>query len=200
MAAALAACGGGGSNNANSAVDAGGVCGTFANPGILRSTTLSPAMGSSVVNGNVVHRFVVENAPAVFTQFTLKYGPGHTAGLSTPAEPTITVTPSGPSGSTLLYQVTVDAWSQAPGHVELVASNGYETSKKCYWVFPSPLFSYDIAPALDGGVAGEAGRATDGGGGAGSVDGSAALDAAAGIDVPAEMDVSMASAMDAAID
>jgi len=191
MAAALAACGGGGSNNANSAVDAGGVCGTFANPGILRSTTLSPAMGSSVVNGNVVHRFVVENAPAVFTQFTLKYGPGHTAGLSTPAEPTITVTPSGPSGSTLLYQVTVDAWSQAPGHVELVASNGYETSKKCSWIFPSPLFSYDLAPALDGGVSGEAGGATDGGGTGSVMDSPAAIDLASALDAPDEIDASV---------
>jgi len=29
------------------------------------------------------------------------------------------------------------------------------TSKGCSWVFPSPLFSYDVTPVLDAGIAGE---------------------------------------------
>ena len=148
-------------------------------------------MGASVVNRNILHQFMVENAPAVFTQFTLKYGPGHTAGLSTPEEPTISITTSGPSGATLLYQVTVGAWAQAPGHVELIASNGYETSKKCSWIFPSPLFSYDLAPALDSGVSGEAGGATDGGGTGSVMDSPAAIDLASALDAPDEIDASV---------
>ena len=152
LAVALVACGGG-SSSADGAVEAGGgVCGTHANPGILRLTGLTPAMGASVLNQSIVHGFVVENAPAIFTNFKWQKGDTHTAGISTPSEPTFQVTVS---GSNLIYQTTIDLWSRAPGHVEIVASGGYDTSKGCSWVFPSPLFSYDVTPVLDAGIAGE---------------------------------------------
>jgi hypothetical protein len=162
ISAAFMACGGSGSSSADSAVDAaGGVCGTHADPGILKITGRTPAIGASVLNQNIVHGFVVENAPAIFTSFTLRYSDPHTAGNSTPFEPTFQATVS---GSNLIYQMTINAWSRAPGHVELVASGGYDTSKGCSWVFPSPLFSYDVTPMLDAGAT-EVPGDPDGGGG-----------------------------------
>ena len=161
------------------------VCGTHASPGILKVTGLSPAIGATVANRGIVHGFVVENAPAVFVNFPLNYTAAHSVGLSKPADPKIQATQS---GSNVIYQFTVDGWSRAPGHVELFVSNGFDTMKNCYWVFPSPLFSYDITSAIDGGVAA---GALDGG--VSSVDGPSsvpgALDAAGALDAPAEIDV-----------
>jgi len=162
FSAVLVACGGGGSNSVDSAMDAGsGVCGTYAEPGTLKVTGRTPAIGASVLNQSIVHSFVVENAPAIFTAFTLRYGDTHTAGISTPFDPAFQVTVS---GSSLIYQMTIDAWSQAPGHVEIVASGDYETLQGCSWVFPTPLFSYNVTPGLglDAGVAAEAKSAVDG--------------------------------------
>ena len=183
------ACGGsGGSSSLDGAIDAAvGVCGTHAEPGILKLTGRTPAIGASVLDQNIVHGFVVENAPAIFTAFTLRYGDTHTAGISTPFDPTFQVTVS---GSNLIYQMTINAWSRAPGHVEIVASGGYDTSKGCSWVFPSPLFSYDVTPVLDASVAEVPGE-PDGGG-------SRTLDAA-GIDTDI-VTVDGASVVDASID
>lgn len=166
-AAALVACGGSNSSSLDGAIDAAaGVCGTHAEPGVLKLTGRTPAIGASVPGQTIVHGFVVENAPAIFTAFTLRYGDSHTAGVSTPFDPTFQVTVS---GNNLIYQMTINAWSRIPGHVELVASGGYDTSKGCSWVFPSPLFSYDVTPGLDAGLdagAAEALGDPDGGGGA----------------------------------
>jgi len=185
FSAVLVACGGGGSNSADSAVDAG-ACGTHANPGILKLTGLTPATGTTVLNQNIVHGFVVEKAPAIFTSFSWQYGDTHTAGISTPFDPVFQVTES---GNNLIYQVTIAGWSRAPGHVEIVASGGYDTSKGCSWVFPSPLFSYDVTPVLDAGVAGEG--AMDGGldhGAIGPYDVPITLDSPITVDVPGEPD------------
>jgi len=195
----LWACGDSGSGNTDAAAtaDAGVVCGTRSNPGVLKLTGLSPAIGSTVANQGIVHAFLVVKAPAVFTNFTLNYGASHTAGRSTPADLEFKVTAS---GSDLVYQLTVDAWSHAPGHVELEASGGYATLAGCSWVFPSPLFSYDIAPVLDGGT----GETTVDGGNLGPYDGPSALDslglldragtvdAPGALDAPDEMDVPLA--------
>ena len=167
-------------------------CGTSSNPGILKVTGLSPAIGATVVNQRIVHGFVVENAPAVFVNFTLRPGDTQTVGWSTPSDLKFQVTSS---GNNLVYQLTVDAWSRAPGHVELEASTDYMTPKGCYWAFPSPLFSYDITPVLDGGVA-EARGTVDGGSSSvdspydipGALDAAGALDALAEIDVPLALD------------
>jgi hypothetical protein len=193
---AFGACGSGSDTPAGDLDASAGssVCGTYDHPGILKVTGLSPATGATVINQSIVHRFTVENAPAVFSSFTLNYGSKHTAGGSTPSEPKLQHTLS---GNTMIYQLAVDTWSRAPGHVELVASNGYQTSKGCFWEFPSPLFSYDITPVLDGG-AGEANGAFDGGGTSvdsphdveGSLD--AALDAAGALDAATEIDVPLA--------
>jgi hypothetical protein len=49
----------------------------------------------------------------------------------------------------IVYQFTVDDWAIVPGHVELQASGGYETMEGCSWAFPTPIFSYDVAPRAD---------------------------------------------------
>jgi hypothetical protein len=189
----LLACGDSGSGSADTAVtaDGGVVCGTQANPGVLKLTGLSPAIGSTVVNQGIVHAFLVMKAPAVFTNFTLNDGASHTAGRSTPADLEFKVTLS---GSDLVYQLTVDAWSHAPGHVELEASGGYATLEGCSWVFPSPLFSYDIAPMLDGGT----GETTVDG--VGPHDGTSALDAPDEMDVPLALEASASAEAPGALD
>jgi hypothetical protein len=189
-ALAIGACDSGATNPTDLDASAGStVCGTHAKPGILKLTGRSPAIGATVVNQGIVHGFVVENAPAVFTNFTLEYGATHTAGPSTPSDPTFQATPS---GNNLIYQLTVDAWSHAPGHVELEVGTSYDTSKGCTWAFPSPLFSYDITQVLDGGTT--EGGAVDGR--VGSVDSPydipGALDVAAALDAPAAVDAPVA--------
>lgn len=165
-----------------------GLCGTHSDPGILKVTGRTPVIGASVPNQNIVHGFMVDNAPAIFTAFTLRYGDSHTAGISTPFEPTFQATVS---GSNLIYQMTINTWSHAPGHVEIVASGGYDTSKGCSWVFPSPLFSYDVTAGLDASAA-EVPGDPDGGG-------TVAVDAAGMVSIDGAS-VDGASSVDASID
>ena len=175
-----------GGDGATAGADAG-ICGTYADPGILKLTNLTPAIGASVVNHAIVHGFTVVGAPAIFTNFELRFGDSHTAGLPTPANPRF---PAPPTASNLVYQLTIDSWSRAPGHVELVASAGYETSKGCWWIFPSPLFSYDVTAGPDGGATAEAG---------GGIDTSpkpvdASIDSPSALDVPDNFDLAAAEA------
>lgn len=143
--------GGCGDSDNGSSADSG-ICGTAAEPGILKLSNLSPALGGSAVNRNIVHSFTIVNAPANYYDFVLLHGDGHSAGLSTPDSPRFTTTKT---GNNISYQMTIDSWSHAPGHVVLNTNGTFETSKGCRWVFPSPMFSYDItpAPSPDGGVA-----------------------------------------------
>jgi hypothetical protein len=128
-----------------------GICGTAAEPGRLKLSNLSPALGASVMNSNIVHSFTIVNAPADYYDFALLHGDGHSAGVSTPDSPRFTTTKT---GNNITYQMTIAGWSNAPGHVVLNTNGTFETSKGCRWVFPSPMFSYDITPAPgpDGGV------------------------------------------------
>jgi len=187
---ALAACGGASSNSADGAVDAeNSVCGTYDSPGVLKVTGLYPTLGASVVNRGIAHGFTVVNAPAYFVNFTFLHGSTHTASLSIPSAPKILATWS---GNNLTYQFTVDSWSSASGHVELRASGGYETAEGCSWVFPSPLFSYDLIPVLDGGAASETKGVVDGGAAydvPSAIDVSTIIDVPSTLDVPAEIDV-----------
>jgi hypothetical protein len=153
----LAACGGGGSGGDDAAATADAFCGTHANPGILKVTNLTPAAGAIVNNQAIDHGFTVVNAPAQFNNFDFKYGPSHTAGLPSPEKPRFQLTPA---GSDVIYRLTIDSWAH-PGHVEVLASGGYETLAGCSWSFPSPLFSYDVVGAPDGGATSEAGGGVD---------------------------------------
>lgn len=151
LCAAVAA-GCGDSGGAGSDSD-GGVCGTLSSPGILKVARLSPAPGASVSNRNIVHSFTVVGAPAEYNTFDLIYGEGHTAGLSAPAYPKFKTTIS---GSDVEYQMVIEGWSHAPGHVTLNARGSFTTAQGCTWTFPAPLFSYDVTatPGIDGGMDG----------------------------------------------
>ncbi len=177
---------GDGSGSGDAGADAG-ICGTHADPGILKLTKLTPAIGASVVNQAIVHSFTVVGAPAVFTNFELVFGNSHTAGLPTPANPKF---PVPATASDLVYQLTIDSWSRAPGHVELVASTTYDTSKGCTWSFPSPLFSYDLTAGPDGGVTAEAGGGVD----TSRKPADAAIDSPSALDVPDNFDFAAAEA------
>lgn len=58
---------------------------------------------------------------------------------STPLQFTMVV-----QGKDQVYSATIDAWSTAPGHVEMGVNNIVANNSGCVLVFPSPLFSYDI--------------------------------------------------------
>jgi len=153
----LAACG-----SSDSSVPDSSVCGTHSEAGVLTLINIVPAKGASVPNRNIIHSFTVVNAPGDFHDYLdLIYGDGHTAGVSTPPDPTFQATIS---GSDVKYQMLIDGWNNAPGHVVLVARGGYDTSKGCTWVFPSPLFEYDITAVgtPDGGATPDSKPAVDG--------------------------------------
>lgn len=179
------ACGGGGTESHDAAVDAavdGGICGTHSNPGVLKLTDVLPATGSTVVNQGIVHGFTIVNAPAEFTSFKIIREDTHTAGISTPFDLQFQATKS---GNNLYYRMVVESWTIAPGHVELRAAGSYDTKNGCTWVFPSPLYSYEISPAPipDGGFPPETGKD----GPAKPVDTS--LDLIPAIDAPSPLDV-----------
>jgi hypothetical protein len=154
----LAACGAGG-NGQDAAPTDTGVCGTYANPGILKLTNLTPGLNTTVYNQAIEHGFTVVNAPAQFSSFDFKYGPSHTAGLPSPEKPRFQLTTI---GSDVVYRLTIDSWARSPGHVEVQASGGYNTLAGCAWSFPSPLFSYDVVGEPDGGAGSEASGPVDG--------------------------------------
>lgn len=192
LSAALSACGSESTQSDASVGRDSGICGTRTNPGILQVTDVIPAMGTTVPNGRITHTFTVAKAPAEFTAFTLRYGSNHTAGGSTPSDPVLQATVI---GSSIVYQFSVDRWAMAPGHVELKASNGYETNAGCSWVFPTPLLSYEVTAGqgLDGGLDGRS--AVDGS----LADAPAALDAGT-VDVSLAVDAPMATVDTSAID
>lgn len=193
-AAMLAGCG---DSDDGSSADSG-VCGTAAAPGVLKLSNLSPALGASVVNRNIVHSFTIANAPAIYDDFRLLHGDGHSAGLSTPDDPRFKATQS-KATSNVSYEMTIDSWSNASGHVVLNANGSFETAKGCRWVFPSPMFSYDVtpAPAPDGGAT-DAKPALDGWRLPDApVRDVASVDAPTGYDAAAEAGMSIDSAIDA---
>lgn len=142
-AALLVGCG---DSDEGSSADSG-ICGTASEPGVLKLSNLIPPLGGSVVNSNIVHSFTVVNAPADYHDFVLLHGDGHSAGLSTPDSPRFSTNRPDKHGPNLDYQMTVTAWSNAPGHVVLSTNGTFETTKGCRWVFPSPMFAYDVTPA-----------------------------------------------------
>jgi hypothetical protein len=154
----LAACGGAATRGEDAALADAGICGTHANPGILKVKNLTPALNATVNNQAIDHSFTVTSAPAQFSSFDFKYDPSHTAGLPSPPNPHFQLTTI---GSDVLYHLTIDSWAH-PGHVEVLASGGYDTLAGCSWSFPSPLFSYDVVGGPDGGAASEAGGGVDG--------------------------------------
>ncbi len=155
----LAGCGGASVHTVDAPAAEAGVCGTHAEPGILKVVDLTPPMGATVDNRDIVHSFTVIDAPAEFRNFELRFGPRHTAGQPRPENPRFTVVTV---ENRVFYQLTISSWSLSPAHVEAVASAGFDTSAGCSWRFPSPLFSYDIVGGPDGGSVPEPPARVDG--------------------------------------
>jgi hypothetical protein len=117
-------------------------CGTESNPTVLTVADRIPAIDASVANGNILHSFTVKEAPITFSSITLGLlAPKHTAGDATPSSLTWT---AASSGKDLVWSTTVESWSTTPGHVEMVPAKGWKSDSGCYYVLPSPLFSYDV--------------------------------------------------------
>jgi hypothetical protein len=190
-----------GCDDSDSSVADAAVCGTHSNPGILTLSNLAPALGASVPNRNIVHRFTVVNAPGDYYDFDLVYGDRHTAGVATPQDPRFQTSIA---GSDVKYELVIDGWSNAPAHVVLNAGGSYDTSKGCAWVFPSPLFEYDITAVgtPDGGAMPDTKPGVDGLGwpiGPGPLDTARAPDAAVPeVTSPVEVSSEAAARLDVA--
>jgi hypothetical protein len=110
-------------------------------PTVLEVTDLSPALGDSVSNDAIVHRFTLAEDIRV-DGLALEGSPEHTAGL---AHPALSFHHDPPSAAD---QFTADpiTWATAPAHVEIVSPIVYQTDEGCAYQLPSPLFSYDVTP------------------------------------------------------
>ncbi len=174
LALLLAGCGddSGGSGGGGASTGSGdSSCGTVDDPVLFTLADVSPAPGDVVAGAQVVHSFRIVDAPAVVQQLAFQATAAHTAGTTTPAQLTFTVTQE---GADLVYTAAPVDWETVPGHVELTVASVYQVAGKCGYAFPSPLFSYDIAESGAGGAGGSGdgggatgeGGASDGGGGA----------------------------------
>lgn len=137
-------------------------CGTTDDPDLFTVTDVSPGSATPVDSLTVVHAFRVVDAPAVVQQLAFQLATTHTAGAPTPAQLSFTVTQE---RADLVYTASAVTWANA-GHVELSVPTLYE-AEGCIYAFPSPLFSYDFAPADGTGGAGAGGDGGAGGGGDG---------------------------------
>ncbi|HEX3853415.1 MAG TPA: hypothetical protein VHW01_20765 [Polyangiaceae bacterium] len=116
-------------------------CGSAANPMVFEVKDVSPAIGASVPNSNIVQTFTIVGQH-------LEFGPDfalpalHTAGTSTPNPITWSLAVSG--ADTVFTSMPI-SWATAPGHVELDPGSPVEdTTTSCVWTLPTPTFSYDV--------------------------------------------------------
>jgi hypothetical protein len=117
-------------------------CGTKADPVTFVLRDVAPAAGTTVANQSIVQRFTLVDPPFVFTSgLTFNFLATHTAGTPSPLTLQFTVDMSAKDH---VYSTTVDAWSTAPGHVEMGEQATHFNGNGCAFVFPSPLFSYDV--------------------------------------------------------
>jgi hypothetical protein len=118
-----------------------GSCGTASNPTVMTLRDVTPPIGGTVVNKDIVQRFTVVNAPGIMSTVNIAMVPGrHTAGNPTFASQDWKVTAV---GKDITYETTVSNWEIAPGHVEVVPLGGGVVDG-CHFTLPSPLFSYDV--------------------------------------------------------
>jgi hypothetical protein len=117
-------------------------CGTEQNPVTFVLKDVAPAAGTSVANQSIVQQFTLLDPPFVLTNgLTFSFPPNHTAGTPRPLPLQIAVDMSAKDH---VYSTTVDSWSTAPGHVEMGERATHLNANGCAFVFPSPLFSYDV--------------------------------------------------------
>ncbi len=115
------------------------VCGGVGAPTELHVGNVTPELGSTVVNDDIVHSFSVLDDIA-FDDMALTLAPAHTAGASDPAlsfEYEISTT-------TTDYTAAAVTWETAPAHVELNSDAIYQTPDGCAYRLPTPLFAYDL--------------------------------------------------------
>jgi hypothetical protein len=121
--------------------DNGSSCGTASNPEVMTLADLTPPIGGTVVNKDIVQRFTVVDAPGIMTNITMGMVTGsHTAGNATIADQTWKITTA---GKDITYEMTVSSWEKAPAHVEMVPVGGWVVDG-CYFTLPSPTFAYDV--------------------------------------------------------
>ena len=116
-------------------------CGTQSAPVTLLIKDVAPAVGTTVPSQSIVQQFTLVDAPFMLTTLKFVYLPEHTAGTSSPNPLQFTVVAQ---GKDLVFASTADSWSTAPGHVEVGVPDMLATDNGCVFVFPSPLFSYDV--------------------------------------------------------
>jgi hypothetical protein len=102
---------------------------------------VAPAAGTTVPNQNIVEKFTIVDPPFVITGLSFQILPKHTGGTTSPLALQFTVASDGKDD---IYRMTVDSWSTAPGHVEIGVPGVFLNGNDCAFVFPSPLFSYDV--------------------------------------------------------
>jgi hypothetical protein len=117
-------------------------CGTQANPVTLVLKDVAPAASTAVANKSIVQQFTLVDPPLTLSNgLAFSFLPKHTAGTPSPLPMQYVVDMSGKDH---VYRTTVDSWSIAPGHVEMGVQGTLANDDGCVFVFPSPLFSYDV--------------------------------------------------------
>ena len=119
-------------------------CGTVEAPVTFVLKDIAPAAGTTVANQNIVQQFTLVDPPFMLSNgLTFVFLATHTAGTPSPLPLQFTVATS---GKDQVYSTTVTSWSTAPGHVEMgvPVQNILQAHNGCAFVFPSPLFSYDV--------------------------------------------------------
>jgi hypothetical protein len=124
-------------------------CGTPDNPAVLHVGRRSPALGATVKNRAIEESFTVEGSPIYlelppYPFSVLEETPAHTAGYV--GYQSATQWSSGVADGDVTIARTVDAWSEAPGHVELAVIVGWQSEQGCYYRLPDPILSYDVTP------------------------------------------------------
>ena len=114
-------------------------CGTASDPDPFVIANVEPAVGASVPNTGIVHRFKIVGTLYVDTLQTLLVA-AHTAGTPT-GNPMWTITNDGDGA---LYTSSPITWTTAPAHVEVDFAGGYAAPDGCVFAFPSPMFSYEL--------------------------------------------------------
>jgi len=116
-------------------------CGTVQEPLELTLANVSPALGSTVPNANIVQSFtIVGKLLKVPLSFALPVA--HTAGAPVPAVVSWTY---GASGGDTVYTTLPMSWTTAPAHVELNPPGLLQTDDGCVSVLPTPTFRYEIS-------------------------------------------------------
>jgi hypothetical protein len=117
-------------------------CGTTAAPVTFVLRDVAPAAGTTVANQSIVQKFTIVDPPFMITTgLSFQFLPKHTAGTPSPLALPFTITSDGKDH---VYSTTVDSWSTSPGHVEMGILGTLANDNDCAFVFPTPLFSYDV--------------------------------------------------------